>query len=443
MKKYDYIILGTGPAGYLLAKKIAKTSKTLLAVEGGLFGGTCPNVGCEPKIFLEGAVHTALQSEQLAGRGLVPAKIDWDQLMKTKKARFDSWPEETREIYQKMCDVAPGYGKFVAPHVIEVNGKQYQGENIIIATGHRPHRLMIPGHEFTHDSSDVLSLEKLPKHVVFFGGGYVGIELATFLAAAGSRVDIVVRHDKILRGFYQKYTRVLIKELEKRNIHFYFNCEPTEIKKDGEQYQIALNNEMGTITANYIVDATGRVPNLEKLNLQAAKIDFNKHGVSVDQHLETNVAGVYAIGDITNQKLPKLTTVAELEAEYLFNRLEKKAASDFTIPTIATACFAFPQIAQAGINPDNASKDSDYQLEEHDLSYSSNYAGLNDNPAKLTIVYNKRHEIVGASEISSSAADDINYLTPVIGLKLNKDNWQKHVLEIYPALADKIAGLLI
>ncbi len=92
MKHYDYIILGTGPAGYKLAQLLAKTGKSLLAVEGGLFGGTCPNVGCEPKIFLSGAVHVAQASQQLAGHGIsTPAQLDWDQLMATKKARFDSW----------------------------------------------------------------------------------------------------------------------------------------------------------------------------------------------------------------------------------------------------------------------------------------------------------------------------------------------------------------
>lgn len=442
MKKYDYIILGTGPAGYLLAQKISKTSQSLLAVEGGLFGGTCPNVGCEPKIFLEGAVHTALLSAQMAGRGLKPAKVDWTALMKTKKARFDSWPAETKEIYQKMCDVAVGYGHFVAPHIIEVNGQQYEGDKIIITAGHRPHRLTIPGHEFTHDSTDVLSLEKLPKHTVFIGGGYVGIELATMLAAAGSQVDIMVHHDKILRGFYQKYAQSLVTEMEKRGIRFYFNTTPTKITSADGQYEIQTDNDQAPqINAEYIVDATGRIPNTDKLGLTAAGIDYDRHGITVDKHLETNVPGVYAVGDITNQPLPKLTTVAELEAQYLFERLTGKTAAKFVAPTIGTACFAFPQIAQVGINPDDIT-DGDYQVEEHDLSYGSNYAGLNDHPAKLTVVYNQAGEVVGASEISSSAADDINYLVPVVGLKLRQDNWRQHILPIYPALADKIAGLL-
>lgn len=137
MQKYDYIILGTGPAGYLLAQKLAKTDKSLLAVEGGLFGGTCPNVGCEPKIFLSGAVHTVLASQQLVGRGIrQAAQLDWDQLMKTKKARFDSWPAETKAIYEKMCDVAVGYGKFTGPHTIMVKNTRAIRSSLRLVTDH-------------------------------------------------------------------------------------------------------------------------------------------------------------------------------------------------------------------------------------------------------------------------------------------------------------------
>lgn len=442
MKKYDYIILGTGPAGYKLAKLLAKIGKSLLAVEGGLFGGTCPNVGCEPKIFLEGAVHNQLMSEALDGRGIVPGKIDWAQLMKTKKARFDEWPEQTKEIYYQMCDVAEGYGKFVGPHTIEVNGEQYEGDKIVIATGHRPHRLDIPGSEYSHDSSDVLSLEKRPDHAIFFGGGYVGIELATFLAAAGTKVGILVRSERILRAFYGKYAAELVEQMEHRNIRVHFFTSPTEIKKDGGEFTIQTNNkDLPEIKGDYIVDATGRIPNLD-LDLEKAGIAYDKHGIDVDEHLETSAKGVYAIGDITNQPVPKLTPVAELEADYLYDVLEKGETKPLLYPTIGTAAFSFPQIAQAGVNPQDAKDDPEFEVVETELGGGSTYAGVNDENAKLTVVYDKMGHIVGASELSFSAADDINNLVPVIGLKIRKQDWHRNVLPIYPALADKIEGLL-
>lgn len=442
MKKYDYIILGTGPAGYKLAKLLAKTGKSLLVVEGGLFGGTCPNVGCEPKIFLEGSVHAQLMSEALAGRGLVSGKIDWKKLMQTKKARFDSWPSETREIYYKMCDVAEGYGKFVEPHIIEVNGQQYEGDRIVIATGHRPHKLDIPGSQYSHNSSDVLSLEKRPEHAIFFGGGYVGIELATFLAAAGTKVDILVRSERILRSFYEKYAAELVEKMEERNIRVHFFTSPTAIVKDTDAFLVKTNNDkLPEIKGDYIIDATGRIPNLE-LDLERVGISYSKHGIDVDDHLQTSASGVYAIGDITSQVLPKLTPVAELEADYLYNVFENGQTKPLIYPTIGTAAFSFPQIAQVGIDPQDVEDNPDFEVVERQLGGASTYVGLNDSGAKLTLVYDQNNYLVGASELSFTAADDINNLVPVIGLKIRKRDWQRHVLPIYPALADKVESIL-
>ena len=159
MKKYDYILIGSGPAAYRLSNLLAKTNQQVLVVEGKEFGGACPNYGCEPKIFLEGAVRNALQSQQLAGRGISkPAKLDWGQLMQTKLKRFNPWPAETKEIIAKHHDLEAGFAQFMDSRTITVNDHQYQAEHIVIATGQHPHHLAVPGSQYTHTSTDVLSL---------------------------------------------------------------------------------------------------------------------------------------------------------------------------------------------------------------------------------------------------------------------------------------------
>lgn len=134
--------------------------------------------------------------------------------------------------------------------------------------------------------------------------------------------------------------------------------------------------------------------------------------------------------------------MAELEAGYLYEVLENGETNPLLYPTIGTAAFTFPQIAQAGVNPQDAKDDPEFEVVEHELGGGSTYAGLNDKDAKLTVVYDKDNRLVGASELSFSAADDINNLVPVIGLKIRKKDWCHNVLPIYPALADKVAGLL-
>lgn len=443
MKKYDYIILGTGPAAYQLIKLLATQHKSILVVESGLFGGTCPNVGCEPKIYLDGAVQAILSSRQFEKEGIISqiGKINWSQLMKEKKERFASWPNETRKNISKVCDVISGSAHFIDRQTIEANRHYFQGNKIIIATGRRPHELSIPGAKFVHDSSDVLSLNKLPEHVTFIGGGYVAMELATFLAAAGSQVTILVRGDRVLRHFYQKYSRELVVKMKERGIQFKFETEPTRITQLSDKYVVELNQD-GPMITDYVVNASGRTPNIEKLDLSAAQIDYSTRGIDVDRHLQTNVNNIYAIGDVTSQDIPNLTPVAEFQAQYLFNSLEKGLTQPINYPAIGTGVFAFPQLAQAGINPDSVLEDGDnFEIREYELSQSSLYAGQKEK-GLLTVVYDKANYIVGVSEISMSAVNDINYFVPIIGLRINKNEWHRNVLPIYPALADKIERIL-
>lgn len=440
MKKYDDILIGSGPAAYKMANLLAKTDRKVLVIEGFEYGGTCPNYGCEPKIFLEGAARTVLQSQQLLGRGISqPAKLDWEALMQTKLKRFDPWPGETRDIIKKSHDVEDGYASFVDNHTITVNGHQYQADHIIIATGQTPNILDIPGKEYLHTSYDLLSLKELPQRITIIGAGFVGLELATLVAAAGAEVTIVVHSDRVLREFTKAEDEALVNAMKQRGIKFSFNTDTQKVRqgKDG----LLVTTDHGEIQTDYVLDATGRHPNIEKLALENTDIEYDRHGINVDGHLMTTVDGVYAVGDVVNRKQPKLTPVAEFEGQYLFDYLTGKTDQDIVYPTIGQAAFTFPEVARAGVNPDDVAGDSQYQVKTVSLKYGSLYAGQNDQISTLTLVF-KDQQLVGASEIGDYAADDINNFLPIIGLKINGDEYRQKVMAIYPTLGDKVAGLL-
>lgn len=440
MKKYDDILIGSGPAAYKMSNLLAQTDRRVLVIEGFEYGGTCPNYGCEPKIFLEGAARTVLQSQQLLGRGIgQPAKLNWEALMQTKLKRFDPWPDETRNIIKKNHDIEDGYASFVDNHTITVNGHQYQANHIIIATGQTPNILDIPGKEYLHTSYDLLSLKELPQRITIIGAGFVGLELATLVAAAGAEVTIVVHSDRVLREFTKMEDEALVNAMQQRGIKFSFNTDTQKVSqgKDG----LLVTTDHGEIRTDYVLDATGRHPNIEKLALENTDIEYDRHGINVDGHLMTTVDGVYAIGDVVNRKQPKLTPVAEFEGQYLFDYLTGKTDQDIIYPTIGQAAFTFPEVARAGVNPDDVANDSQYQVKTVALKYSSLYAGQNDQASTLTLVF-KDQQLVGASEIGDCAADDINNFLPIIGLKINGDEYRQKVMAIYPTLGDKVAGLL-
>ena len=440
MKKYDDILIGSGPAAYKMANLLAKTDRKVLVVEGFEYGGTCPNYGCEPKIFLEGAARTVLQSQQLLGRGISqPVKLDWEALMQTKLKRFDPWPGETRDIIKKSHDIEDGYASFVDNHTISVNGHQYQADHIIIATGQTPNILNISGKEYLHTSYDLLSLKELPQRIMIIGAGFVGLELATLVAAAGAEVTIVVHSDRVLREFTKAEDEALVNAMKQRGIKFSFNTDTQKVSqgKDG----LLVTTDHGEIQTDYVLDATGRHPNIEKLALENTDIEYDRHGINVDGHLMTTVDGVYAVGDVVNLKQPKLTPVAEFEGQYLFDYLTGKTDQDIVYPTIGQAAFTFPEVARVGVNPDDVAGDSQYQVKTVSLKYGSLYAGQNDQISTLTLVF-KDQQLVGASEIGDYAADDINNFLPIIGLKINGDEYRQKVMAIYPTLGDKVAGLL-
>lgn len=440
MKKYDEILIGSGPAAYKMANLLANTNHQVLVIEGFEYGGTCPNYGCEPKIFLEGAARTVLQSQQLLGHGISqPATLDWQALMQTKLNRFDPWPAETREIIKKSHDVEDGYAHFVDNHTVMVNGHQYQADHIIIATGQTPNILDIPGEEYLHTNYDLLSLKKLPQRVTVIGAGFVGLELATLVAAAGADVTIIVHSDRVLREFTAAEDKTLVKAMQERGIKFIFNANTQAVQKTSDGLTVAT--DQGPVPTDYVLDATGRRPNVDKLALENTGIEYDRHGIHVDGHMMTTVDGVYAIGDVVSRKQPKLTPVAEFEGQYLFDYLTGETKQAIVYPTIGQAAFTFPEVARAGVNADEVADDAGYQVKTVPLEYGSLYAGQNDQVSALTLVF-KDQRLVGASEVGDYAADDINNFLPIIGLEVTGAEYREKVMAIYPTLGDKVAGLL-
>lgn len=438
MQHYDEILIGSGPAAYKMSNLLAKTDHQVLVIEGFEFGGTCPNYGCEPKIFLEGAVRNVLQSQQLVGKGVShPATLDWHQLMQTKLDRFNPWPEETKEIIAQSHTVESGYAEFVDDHTVKVNGNTYQADHIIIATGQTPNILDIPGKENLHTSFDVLSLKELPQRMTFIGAGFVSLELATLVAAAGAHVTVVVHSDRVLREFPQADCDVLVQAMQDRGIQFKFNTNTKALVSSADG--LVVQTDQGEIATDYVVDATGRHPNIARLHLERTGIQYDRHGIQVDDHLMTTVDGVYAIGDVVSRREPKLTPVAEFEGQYLFDYLTGQMTAPINYPVIGRAAFTYPVVAAAGINPDDVANDEAYQVKREPLNYGSLYAGQNDQLSQLTLVF-KGEQLVGVSEVGEHAADDVNNFLPIIGLKITGPEYRQAIIAIYPALADKVGG---
>ncbi|WP_125588086.1 dihydrolipoyl dehydrogenase family protein [Companilactobacillus jidongensis] len=444
MKKYDYIVIGSGPSAYKMVPKLQDGTKKTLIIENEKFGGICPNFGCEPKIFLEGTVTSVLISQKLKGLGIKnPATIDWKQLIQRKKEVFNSFPNDSATSFQELgADTLQGTASFVDAHTVMVNDQKYQSDKIIIATGQRPNKLPIVGNEYALNSNDVFDLEELPEHVVFIGGGFVSMELATILRAAGSKVDVIEFADRPLKAFSKEHVDIVMNEMQSMGIQFYLNNSVSEIKKMSNGYKV-ISQQGLELDADVVVDASGRIPNIEKLNLDAIGIEYDRQGIIVDENLETSVEGVYALGDVIKKNVPKLTPTAHFEGEYLGNYLIGKTDKKIVYPVIANAAFTFPQVAQAGVSLEAALKDNSYSVKDYDLASMEHvYSGTNDMSARLSLIYNSENKLVGVSEVSQTAADDVNNFVDIIGLGLTKNDIRNKFIPAFPALKYKIRNLI-
>ncbi len=446
MKKYDFIIIGSGPVTmHTLKPKLKLTGQKGLVIESNKLGGTCPNYGCQPKIFLEGATRLVLASKKLLGKGLKqPALVNWKQLMKRKQKIFNAFPARFEKNLKSNnnIDIIHGIAKFASKHSIQVNNQLFSSSKILIATGQKPQKLPIKGYRWTADSNDALNLKNLPKHILIIGGGPVGMELASLFSAAGSEVEIIEQNNRTLLSFNSNQAKTVTQSMEKQGVKFHLNQKIIEIFKQEENKLIAKTNTGLKIEGDYIIDASGRIPNIGQLNLEKANIKYDKDGILVNDHLMTNTPGVFAAGDVIKKDFsiaPKLTPTSDLEGSYISKLFsDNKTNQPINYPAIAQGVFAFPEIAQVGVSLEVAKKQKEYYVIYHDLSNSFRYQGQNDDIAQLYLIFDKHNQLVGASEVSQSAVDDINYYVPLIGLKISQKKLYGTFENIMPSMGDKL-----
>lgn len=444
MEKFDYAVIGSGPAAYMFINGMKDTNKKIAVIDGGNFGGICPNAGCEPKIFLEGTVKTVLASRQLLGKGIeTPATINWEDLIKRKKKIFGAYPKSSIESFQNNgATTIEGKATFVDNHTLNVNGQDISADKIVIATGQKPNKLPIEGSELTVSSNEVFNLDTLPAHVTFIGGGFGSMELAVILNAAGSKVDVVEFAERPLMPFYKEHVKYVVEEMEQQGIKFHFNNGISKVERVADKYQVTSQQGL-VLQTNLVVDASGRVPNLDQLGLEKVGVKTDRGGILVDGNLMTNVEGIYAAGDVVSKNpnvAPKLTSTAQFEGEYLSSYFQNQTAQEIKYPVVATAAFTFPQIAQIGVSIADAKENPELTVVDHQHMAESDffYAGTNDYNAQLSLVFDQNNKLVGASEVSQSAADDIDNFAHLIGLGLTRKDWSEKYLPVFPALAYKL-----
>ncbi|GEK28825.1 dihydrolipoyl dehydrogenase family protein [Furfurilactobacillus siliginis] len=416
MSDYDQLILGGGPGGLALAYELKAAGKKVAVVEENLWGGTCPNRGCDPKKILVAAVEAKRHAEYMQGEGIDgTTSINWPDLMRNKFAYTDAIPSGTLSgLQQAHIETLTGHARFNADGSVNVDDQTVTAEQMIIATGQRPARLNIDGGELIQTSTDFLNMRELPKRLTFIGGGYIAFELADIANAAGAEVHMLLHNDRPLKAFDQELVSDLVNQLWADGVKFELNVDVTHVAKTDEGLVIS-NDDGFTLTTNAVIGATGRIANVDTLNLAAVGVQADAKGVVVNDHLQTTNPRIYALGDVVAKPgVPKLTPVAGFDARYLAGQLTGTTTAPIAYPAIPTVIFGVPRLATVGISTAAATDDAKLRIKTIDMTHWYTYNRIHDPKAKVKVVLNQAGELVGASVLSSVADEMINYLTFLI-----------------------------
>lgn len=444
---YDIIFIGSGHAAWHGAQTLARAGKKVALVEANKVAGTCTNFGCNAKILLDGPAEMMHHLHHYHGIGINDTPdIIWPELMAYKHQVIDPLSDGLAKMLSvDGIDIIAGHAQFIDAQTIMVGEVQYQADQFVIATGQRPAKLPITGAEFTHDSTDFLDLPEMPKSMIFIGAGYIAMEFASIAHAAGSQVTLIEYGDRALNGFDADYAQKVVADMSAKGIQFNFGQAVASVTVlDNGQY--AVETAQGQrFEAEYVMDTTGRVANIDGLGLDTIGVAYDRQGVLVNDHLQTNVPNIYASGDVISKPIARLTPTATFESHYIA-RVLLGDPTPITYPVVPTVAFTLPRVAQVGVTPDEAAQRDDLQVIEIPYGQVMRFQTLNDTHAAIKIVLNQQQQLVGAALIGDFAPEVINALVPVINKHYTSDDlkgqifaFPTHTGIILPMIANYLA----
>jgi len=358
VKIFDVLVIGTGTAGYTLAIALSKAGRRVAVVDNRPYGGTCAMRGCQPKKYLVAAAEVAHLSQQMSSIGIQPtAGIDWPSLMQSKSAFTDAVPARTTKDFQKAgIEQLHGTARFVSPDEVAIGSDlSIRPEQIVIATGSRTSRLDFPGAEYTVTSDDFLELKQLPRRIAFIGGGYIAMEFAHVARAAGAEVSVLQRSQRILKRFDAELANLLAEASLANGIAITTGYAVCNVKRNNGAFIVSGDEGCTkTVEADLVVNCSGRVPDLDALDLEAGGVNRSPSGISVNEFLQcVGNPRVYAIGDACEAG-PMLATVADMQAALAAENIMQgnKQIPDYRV--VPSVVFTQPPLAQVGMNEEEA-----------------------------------------------------------------------------------------
>lgn len=437
MKRYDVIIIGSGSAAGQAASVLRDAGKRIAIVENWTFGGTCPQRGCDPKKMLAEGAELLARYERMKPLGVVgDLTLDWH----TFKRRVDEYrfavPTSKMHAWKEHdIDLFEGEPHFIDKDSIVINGHEISAHQFLIATGLIPRPLDIPGGQDTITSDDVFDLNDLPERITIIGAGYIAFEFAHILHRFGTVVTLLIR-SRALKQFDPKVVKRLVDETSRIGIDVRFGLEP--VKLEGNVLTLSDDSTLEGVVLN----ATGRIPSIERLHLDAAGVDANQKGIVVNEFLQTTNPNIYAAGDVANSPNPALTPFAGQEGRLAALNLLRNNTRPLPTRPAPSVVFTTPPIAKVGLTVDEAkAMGLEFVCKDNDLSHFLTYERINDTTAFSRILISHDGYVLGAHLIGQHAPDLINLFSFIIQNNITHQH-VKHLEFAYPTSASDLTYLI-
>ncbi|MHA7941532.1 dihydrolipoyl dehydrogenase family protein [Formosa sp. 3Alg 14/1] len=446
-KEYDVFVIGSGVAGRYVARTCASAGLSVAIADNREFGGTCANRGCDPKKIILGPTEVFDLADNLSQKGISSLpELNWEANQKFKKTFTDKIPAGTENQLKELGVVLYHQSpKFLDKHTLSVEGKTITAKNIVIATGQIPRILTMEGAQLLKTSDDFLKLSKLPKHMIFIGAGYVGLEFAHMATRYGCQVTLIEQGPSALNAFDSDLVSELISVSEKLGIRFIFNADISSIEKLNKNCRVHYKHKgkNESIKARMVFNTAGRVPAITELSLDKGGVAYSKKGVEVNKYLQ-NITNdkVYACGDVSDHSVP-LTPLSGIEAKIVAENIIHGNKTEINVPNVPSTVFTLPNLASVGLSEDEAKKRYNNVIVKHEfVSDWFNVKRSNEKAYGYKILINERtNEIVGAHMLGPYAAETINLFAMAINLKLTTEA-VKNMIFTYPSWANDIKSML-
>jgi len=440
---YDLFVIGAGSGGVRAARLAGALGKRVAVAEDNRLGGTCVNRGCIPKKLYAYAAHYAEDFEDAAGFGWTVGErsFDWSKLVAAKEKEL----ARLGGIYGKVLTdnkvtVVLGRARMSDAHTVEVAGKSYTAETILICTGGKPSHAQFPGHELTINSDQAFDLPTLPKRVVIAGAGYIALEFASIFNGLGVDTTVVYRGAELLRHFDADIGKLVHQEMGKKGVKFRLETVFDKIEKHADGLHITTNHG-DTFVADQVMMAIGRKANTHGMGLLEIGVECNRDGaIVVGDHSQTSVPHIYAIGDVTDRL--NLTPVAIYEAHCLIETLYKNNPMRPDHRDVPTAVFSNPQAASVGMSEEDAREEfgaveiyrSTFKPLKHTLS------GRDERTMIKLVVEKKTGKVRGAHMAGADAAEIIQGFAVAVKAGLTKAQFDA-TIGIHPTAAEEFVQL--